>query len=158
MSSWRKFCPRRQNVVQGEGNLCSPGSSSSPARSSGISSSAMLVWYEASSVLGSSNNKKTSERRSSLSAPPIPKKVQEMVSSWIQFQKMVSSWTRFTLSAGPSPPLARRPLAWSSVRGEAARARARCRANRSEPRKGKKPMVDPSWPASKPFLALDDGE
>ena len=56
--------------------------------------------------------------------------------------------SQFPLSAGPPPTLARRPLAWSSVRGEAARARARCRANRSEPRKGKKPMVDPDSPVS----------
>ena len=135
--------------------MCSPGSSSSPARSSGISSSAMLVWYEASSVLGSSNNKKTSERRSSLTAPPIPKKVQKMVSSWtIQFQKMVYLHSLLIL---PHPSLADHWPGPPSV-GRLWRARRpRCRANRSEPRKGKKPMVDPSWPASN-TLSLDDGE
>ena len=126
-----------------EGKGISPGSSSSPALSSGISSSAMLVWYEASSVLASTNKKM--ERRSSfLSAPPIPK--EKNLSSSVPIphrsQKRPNRLSPHWLLC-PPPPLASQPLAWSSVRGEAARARARCRANRSDPRKGKKSMVDP---------------
>ena len=126
-----------------EGKVISPGSSSSPALSSGISSSAMLVWYEASSVLASTNKKM--ERRSSfLSAPPIPK--EKNLSSSVPIphrsQRRANRLSPHWLLC-PPPPLASQPLAWSSVRGEAARARARCRANRSDPRKGKKSMVDP---------------